>query len=109
MIGKMAKIMTLQNCVLTPDDGGGFTQAWQNIAAFPTVHVEIEAVSGAERFSTRQPVFRATHKVSLRFRDDILPGMRLVDDTDVVYNIVSVLDSDGRKKTLSVMLETQSA
>lgn len=109
MIGKMAKIMTLQTRILAPDDGGGFTETWQNAAAFPTVHIEIEAVSGAERFSARQPVFRATHKLSMRYRDDVLPGMRLVDTEEIVYNIVSVLDPDGRQKMLSVMVETQSA
>lgn len=109
MIGKMAKIMTLQTCVLTPDGGGGFTQTWQDVPTFPTVHAEIEAVSGAERFSARQPVFRATHKLSIRYRDDILPGMRLVDGAEAVYDIVSVLDPDGRQKTLSVMVETLSA
>jgi SPP1 family predicted phage head-tail adaptor len=105
VIGQLRHRITFQEPVLAPDGSGGFTETWQDIAEAAEVSAAIVGLSGAEqlRFQQLQPT--ATHKIFLRYRDDITPQMRIVKDGRV-YNILSVTDRDGTQSCLEILAES---
>lgn len=107
-VGKQRLLLTLQEQTLTSDGGGGFSASWADVAEQPQIHVEIEALSGGEKFINRQIAFRATHRISMRYRADIDATMRLTDGP-AIYGILSVLDPDGQQRSLSVIAEYRTA
>lgn len=102
MIGALTYRVTLQEAVRTPDGGGGFTEAWQNIAETPTVYAAIQPLSGGEAFRFRQLEAAATHRIIIRHRTDITSAHRLLHGTDI-YDIVSVLDADEKREFLEIV------
>ena len=107
IIGRMRHFLTVQEEVLSPDGGGGFTSAWQDLTTTPKVYAEITALSGTYRQSLRQMTATATHRLRLHYRRDITAGMRLVAG-DMIYNILHAADTDGTEKFLTLLAETRS-
>lgn len=67
--------LTLQQEVRTPDDVGGYTRTWSDVA---DLWAEIMPLTGNERLLGPQLQSEVTHKILLRYRDGITAGMRLV-------------------------------
>lgn len=107
IIGRMRHFLTVQEEILTPDSGGGFTSAWQDLTTTPKVYAEITALSGTFRQSLRQMTATATHRLRLHYRRDITAGMRLVAG-ETVYYILHAADSDGTERFLTLLAETRS-
>ncbi len=101
MIGDLTHRVTLQAVTRTPDGGGGFTESWSDLADAPTVYAAIRPLSGAEVFRFRQVSTEATHRIVIRYRADLTPARRIVHASDV-YDIVSVVDADGRREFLDI-------
>ncbi len=101
MIGKMRRQMKLQEQIRTLDEAGGFTFVWEDVAVTPAVFAAVQPLSGGESFAHHQTNFSSTHKITLRYRSDITPDMRLTEG-DSVYNILSIIDIDGRKNYLEI-------
>lgn len=108
MIGDLSHLLTLQERTLTPDGGGGFTMVWQDVASVPTLYAAVEALSGGERQEALQLVSAVTHRITLRYREDVSADMRFVEGS-AVYYIMSAQDPDGTKKRLQVIAELKSA
>lgn len=102
MIGDLKYRVTLQESVLTPDGGGGFTQAWQDVAANPDIYAEIISLSSGEQLRFHQMEITATHRITLRYRSDVTPALRLVKGA-TVYDIVSVTDRGGLGVWLDIL------
>lgn len=69
--------ITFQQLTNTPDGQGGFTEAWANIASVPEVWAKVEPVSASERFFSQQIQPLVTHKVTIRWRNDLNASMRI--------------------------------
>lgn len=87
---------------MTPDGGGGFSQAWQDISETPEVYAAVEQLSVAEIFRYRQIMSRVTHRFVIRYRADVTAGMRIVHD-GVSHDIAAIVDRDGMKRKLEIL------
>lgn len=89
--GAMRTLLSLQEATPLPDGAGGHTLEWNELAS---VFGCIEPMSALSRFGADQPIETVTHAVTMRSRDDVRSGMRLVAGTRVLA-IVTVHDPDG--------------
>jgi SPP1 family predicted phage head-tail adaptor len=95
--GQLRSAMALDEAFETPDGCGGFTTSWAEIA---TIWAAIEpASSRTESFGGRL-VEEATHRITMRFRNDVRQGQRL-RKMDKVYRIQLVSDPDGTERYLT--------
>jgi SPP1 family predicted phage head-tail adaptor len=101
--GQLRTEMMLQNPVETPDGSGGVAVTWSDVAM---VWTAIETVSPrSESFGGRQ-IEEASHRVILRYRDDIRAGQRLTKSIqNYRIQLVSDLDGTGRYLTCFVLEE----
>lgn len=75
MFSSLNQRATLQVHTLLPDGGGGYTDAWQSFAA---VWVKITALPPSERFAADRLEPKARHRITLRRRNDLAVGQRIV-------------------------------
>jgi SPP1 family predicted phage head-tail adaptor len=109
MIADLKHRITIQQPALTPDGAGGFAESWQNIATAPSVYAAITPMAGGEQFKFSQLEATATHHITIRYRTDITPAMRLVDADGTVYSLVSVTDQKGLKHYLELVATVRSS
>lgn len=102
MIGELRHRISFQSATRVPDGGGGFTESWANITVQPEVYAAIAPLSGSEQLRHHQLETAVTHRVLIRYRADITPGMRIVRE-GVIYDIFSVLDSEGQGTWLEIL------
>ena len=86
-IGDLKHAVTLQQPLRAPDDGGGFAVSWQEVAQ-AYAHIA-EGADGK------------TAAATLRWRNDLVAGMRLVRD-ESLFRIVSLRDPDGNREWLEL-------
>ncbi len=106
MIGDLRHRLSLQSRSRVPDGAGGFTETWADVAAHPVVYAAIRAVGGTEALRAGQLQGTTTYRLLLRYREDINADMRLSDGAGH-YDIIAVLDRDGRKQYLEVTATRQ--
>jgi len=102
MIGELKKRITVQEVVETPDGGGGFTDAWQSISTNPDLYASITPLSSGESLKFHQLENSATHKIIIRYRDDLTTSMRILNGT-TVYDINAIADIKGRNEYLEIL------
>lgn len=71
--GQLRQRVTLAAPVATPDGAGGETVAFADMA---TVWARIEPVAAAERAVADHLAATVTHRLTLRWRDDVTGGLR---------------------------------
>lgn len=97
-IGEMKEPLTLQQEALTPDGGGGFARAWEDVAA---VFGRIEETGGGESLQNRKVEAGNACRITLHYRNDVTAGMRLAGEAGI-FDIFAVRDPDGRRATLEI-------
>lgn len=95
----------IEQPVYTPDDAGGQSTGWQELA---TVWADVRPVSGQTVFEAAQRQERVTHKVFIRFREDVTASMRLVLGSRV-FAIRAVLDPEEDRQRLLLLVEEGAA
>lgn len=98
-INRMRERFTIEAPVDLPDGAGGVTRTWAEAGA---VWAAIEAIGGTFRFATERAAQAITHRLSMRWRDDLTPLHRLRNGTRV-YEIRSVHDADMERRFLVVL------
>ena len=98
-IGKLRHRVTLQKQINAQNDYGATVTKWRDVA---TVWAEIKPLSGREYFSAQQVQSEVTTQIWLRYRDDVKPTM-LVNHNGKHYEILSVLNTNGRNTSLQLM------
>lgn len=101
MVGALRHRVTIERPLRTAEDGGTASIAWSSVG---TVFARIEAVGGREIEVADGVTGRITHKVLIRWREDVLPEMRIVAGTRIL-DIRAALDSDGRRRWLRCLCE----
>lgn len=96
--GALRKRLTLQAPVATPDGIGGFAEGWSDVA---TLFARLEPVAAASRFGAGRELETVTHRVILRRRGGVGPGMRFTDGGGRVFEIVTVHDPDESGRYLA--------
>jgi SPP1 family predicted phage head-tail adaptor len=86
------------------DGAGGETLAWETLA---TVWALIEPVSAAERVVAERLTGVVTHRITMRFRDDVTGGMRVLF-RGKRYRVLTASDPDERRRYLLLKTEIET-
>lgn len=98
-IGDLRDRVTIQNFIRTPDEYGGYTETWQDIA---TVWANIKPLRGREFFQAQQIQSEVTHKITIRYTDIVKPTSR-IKYNNRIFEIKSIIDVDNRHRFLEIM------
>jgi SPP1 family predicted phage head-tail adaptor len=101
MIGTLDQRAQLQALTLTPDGGGGYSEAWET---FATVWVSLKPVSGGDVFGPDAVESRIRHRVTLGRLSDVAAGQYVVIGTRTL-RIHAVLDEGPRASTYTLLCE----
>lgn len=71
--GHLRTRLVLQAMTPQSDGEGGHAEAWSDVAELWAL---VEPASVRDRFAAGRPLPDLTHRVTLRFRDDLRSGMR---------------------------------
>ena len=104
MIGVLKHRISIEESIETPDGGGGFTTVWQKISDDPDIFAAVDPLSSSEQLRFQKLSFTATHRFTIRYREDVTAGQRLIFDGNA-YNIVSLTATDANKRFLSIVEE----
>ena len=95
-IGDLRRRVVLEREQRSDDGGGGATVAWQVVA---TVWAAIKPLSGREKDRYQGLEATLSHRVTLRYRTDVMPDMRLRMGGRV-FDIRAVFSPDERRQWL---------
>jgi SPP1 family predicted phage head-tail adaptor len=98
-IGDLREVITIQAPGIGQDDIGEPVPAW---GAFVTVRAAVRDLIGRELIAAQAVQSQVTTKITIRFRDDIQPAMRVVRGADV-YEIENVMNPSGRRDWIELL------
>jgi len=99
--GKLNRRLVLEAPVETGDGAGGVTRSYNAVA---TLWAQVTPVSAQEEIEAARLGARITHRIGLRFSNDVTTRHRF-REAGAVYRIVSLRDRDGRKRFLEIAAE----
>ena len=97
-IGDMRHRITFQREIKTPDGHKGFTMAWQDMIE---CWASVVPLTGREFFYSHQIKAEITHRVKIRYREDVTTKMRIKYE-DRILEIESILDKKERHEELEI-------
>lgn len=98
-IGTLRHRIQIQTKTISEDSLKQQTESWTDVA---TVWARIEPLSGREYFQARQETAEVSVKVTMRYRNDIVPSMRLRFE-DRIFEVLSVINPEERCILLLLM------
>lgn len=98
-IGDLRDVVTIQAPGTGQDDIGEPVPAW---GAFVTVRACVRDLLGRELIAAQGVQSQVTTKITMRFRDDIQPAMRVTRGADL-YEIESVINPSGRRDWIELL------
>ena len=99
-IGRMRYRIDIEEFSINKNQNGFPIKTWNTVCA---IWADVVPVSGNKLLNSGQIVSEVTHKIYIRYRDDINTDMR-VRHEDKYYNIISVL-GDRRSGMLTLMVK----
>ncbi len=93
--------VTLEELAREADGGGGFTEAWTEVAE---LWAAIRPIDGSEAVEADRLAGRVTHEIALRYRGGVVPAMRFRMGARA-FAILSVIDQDERGAWLRCLCE----
>lgn len=109
--GGLRQRITLQEKSVTRDSFNAEVIIWVPIGTTPNVWARVEPVSGREFVEQDAQSAQVTFKVAIRWRDDLLPSMRVVCGAQK-FHIEAVLPDGARRECVlmcSTVVEPASA
>ena len=97
--GKLRRLVTIESVTETPNEYGEPEQVW---AEFAQAWAQQEDLTGREAFLAQQVLSEVTTRFTIRYVAGVTAKMRVVSD-DTIYNIQSVADPDGKRRSLVLM------
>lgn len=94
----MRERVTIEQETATPDGYGGYANTWATVA---TVWAKVEPLSGREQIEADKLQGVVNTRVTIRYRSDVVPGMRLVWGSRN-YNIRAVISEEERDRFLQL-------
>lgn len=99
--GLLNRRLTLEAPVENADGAGGVTRSYSAIA---TLWAQVTPVTAERAFEAAKFGARVTHRIGIRFSDDITTRHRFREENRI-FRIVSLRDRDGRKRFLQIEAE----
>jgi SPP1 family predicted phage head-tail adaptor len=93
--------LTLEELNRISDEGGGFTESWEEVAE---LWADVRPVSGFERVEADRLSGTVSHAIALRYRSGVTPAMRFRKDSRV-FHILAAIDVEERKRWLKCLCE----
>lgn len=97
--GALRAELFLQEAELEPDGAGGHRRNWGEVAS---LLAHVEPVSQRAFFGADQRIESVTHRITMRWRSDTVPGMRF-RRRDRHFDILTVHDPDETGRYLVCM------
>jgi SPP1 family predicted phage head-tail adaptor len=97
----LSRRLALEAPVDSADGAGGVVRSFEAVA---TLWAEVTPVSAARALEADRLGARITHRIGIRFADDITTRHRFREGARI-FRIVSVRDRDGRKRFLQIEAE----
>lgn len=101
MIGKLRHRITIESKGQASDGAGGYIESW---SPFATLWAEVKPINSRERFQAEQVQARTTHRIWIRYRDDLETDMRVSYQSRSMA-ILGITDPDERKHWLVIDCE----
>lgn len=100
-VGKLRHRLTIERGVRITDEGGGASLVWEPV---DDVWGAVEAASGKEKVAADRISGTAAYLITIRSRNDLGPAMRFRRGDDI-FEILAILDKDGRGRFLQCHCE----
>ncbi|MGE5553300.1 MAG: phage head closure protein [Betaproteobacteria bacterium] len=97
--GELRHRVTIQQLVESQNEYGEIATTPQTLAA---VWGAVEDLSGREYFAAQQVSAEVSTRIRIRYRGGVVPKMQAVANGRT-YDILAVLDPDGRRRELHLM------
>ena len=97
--GKLRHRVTIQSRTVAADTVGHPVETWATLAS---VSADILPMGGAEPFHSDQFDARVSHDITIRYRTDVTPNMRVVWGSKTL-DVEAVMDPDGRRRSLRIL------
>ena len=98
-IGDLKNRIKLEAPTDTSDGMGGITQTFASMA---TVFAAIWPVSASEQIQNMGLTMTITHRIRIRYRDDVIPSWR-INYNGKYYNIVSIINPGMNNRQLEIL------
>lgn len=98
--GRLRHRVSLQGVTRTDDGGGGYTEAWGDLA---TVWAAVEPLQGSEQIRAMQTEAAATHRVRMRYRAGVHAGQRVIHEGRGFEIVAPPVDPDERHVELVLL------
>jgi SPP1 family predicted phage head-tail adaptor len=92
-IADLRDVVTIQAPGVAQDEIGEPVAAW---TAFASVRANVRDLTGRELFAAQAVQSQVTTKVTIRFREDVLPSMRVMRGAEA-FTIQDVMNTTGRR------------
>jgi SPP1 family predicted phage head-tail adaptor len=100
-IGALRRRLIIEAATRTETDAGGAFETWNEVA---TIWAELAPQVGDESFRAETIAARVTHRIHIRYRDDLTPAHRFRLGTRI-FEIVAIIDVDERRRFLRCQCE----
>lgn len=94
--GELRFQVAIEQALATPDGAGGYSEGWTEIAK---VFAKIEPLAARDEFGAAQTLEEVSHRITIRFREDLASGMRLRRGPRL-FDILTVHDPDETARYL---------
>lgn len=101
--GLLRRYVRLEAPVATRDSMGTKGQTFAPPVLDPDVYARIQPLSGDELWKARQASARTTHKITIRYREDVDSTWRVVYQGRVFQLDSAPLDDDERNETMTFL------
>jgi SPP1 family predicted phage head-tail adaptor len=98
-IGDLRHRIELQKPKNTADNMGGFTVTWGTMT---TIYAAVWPVSAKELIQAKENKMTITHRIRIRYRDDIKSSWRIKFGVRY-FDIESIINPDERNRTLELL------
>ena len=95
--GALRTELVLEQCLPVPDGAGGHSESWSAVA---TLFAALEPVAARARPGAGRRLAVTTHRITLRHRPDVRPGMRFAAGGRR-FLILTVVDPGERGRYLA--------
>lgn len=102
-VNDLREKLTLEQPQLSPDTGGGTTITFVKIT---DLWAHILPLRTSENFKNHQTKNTITHRITIRYREGVLPDMRLTKG-ERIFQILGVMNEKERRQWLQLDVSEQ--